>query len=100
SSSSQQQQALPRPQYQYGHFLAHLRRQSLARLRRKQEQEQGLSDTIETKITLNLNRHPSTQSFQSLSNQSLTSLATDSSLMPTISITASRAGRPFSSYRQ
>ncbi|CAF3331557.1 unnamed protein product [Rotaria socialis] len=91
-----------RHRHHHHHHHHHSNRffRSLARLRRKQQQEQGLSDTIETKITLNLNRHPSTHSFQSSSNQSLTSLATDSSLMPTISMTASRAGRPLSSYRQ
>lgn len=94
-----QQQSLPRPQYQYGHFLAHLRRQSLARVRRKQQQAEGINENVETKITLNLNRNLSSQSFISPSNQSLASLSTETAVVPTISVTATRAGRPISSYR-
>ena len=97
---SQQQTNLSRPQSQYGHFLAYLRRQSYARLRRKQAEEAGNTDNIETTVILNLNKHPSTQTFQSPSNHSLTSVTADISPRPTISITAKRAGRPVSSYNQ
>ncbi|CAF1549674.1 unnamed protein product [Rotaria sp. Silwood1] len=95
SPQQQQHQNSQRPQYQYGHFLAHLRRQSLARTRRKQEQ--GITDHIETAITFNSNKN---QTFQSPSNYSLVSLTSDSSSTPTISITAKRAIRPLSNYRQ
>lgn len=97
---SQQQTNFTRPQSQYGHFLAYLRRQSYARLRRKQAEEAGNTDNIETTVTLNLNKHPPTQTFQSSSNHSLASMTADISPRPTISITAKRAGRPVSSYNQ
>jgi hypothetical protein len=100
SQQQQQQSNLSRPHSQYGHFLAYLRRQSLARLRRKQQQEAGNTDNIETTVTLNLNKHPSAQTFHSPSNYSLGALATDVSPMPTISISAKRAGRPVSCYYQ
>jgi hypothetical protein len=95
----QQQPNLSRPYNQYGHFLAYLRRQSLARMRRKQEEEEGNTDHVETTITLNLNKQPSAQSFQSTSNYSVTSVATDTSLVPMISMTAKRSGKLSSSYR-
>jgi hypothetical protein len=91
----------PRPYNQYEHFLAYLRRQSLARLRRKQQEEEGHSDHVETTITLNLNKQHSIQTFQSISHQSishqsishqsLSSSNTDLTSIPSISIKAKRA---------
>ncbi|CAF0770501.1 unnamed protein product [Rotaria sordida] len=98
--SPQQHSIVHRSQYQYGHFLAHLRKQSLARTRRKQQQEQGHTDNIETTITFNLNKNQTSQTFQSSSNYSIGSLTTDSSSTPIISITAKRPERPISNYRQ
>jgi len=83
----QQQPVPPRPFTQYGHFLAYLRRQSLARTRRKQQQEEGNLDYVETTIRLNLNKQSSTQSI------------TDRSSTPMISMTAKRTERLPSSYR-
>ncbi len=94
---AQQQPILPRPYTQYGHFLSYLRRQSLARTRRKQQEEEGVSAHVETTITFNFNRQPSTQTFQSTSYPSLASVTTETSSMPTISMTAKRAGRSSSS---
>lgn len=98
--SQTQQPNPPRPYTQYGHFLAYLRRQSLARMRRKQEEEEGNTDHIETTITLNLNKQSSIQSFQSTSSYSLASLTSDTTSMPMISMTAKRAGRPSSSLQR
>lgn len=90
---------LPRPHPQYSHFLAYLRRQSLARLRRKQEQEAGNTDTIEATIKLNSNK-PSTQSLQSRSNSSLGTSILDVASMSSISLTAKRRTRPTSAYHR
>jgi len=95
SVSPPQSPILSRPYSQYGHFLAYLRRQSLARTRRKQEEEEGNIDHIQTTITLNLNRQPSIQTFQSTSRNSLTLLTQDP---PMISMTAKRSERISSSY--
>lgn len=95
--ASSQQTNFPRPYNQYGHFLTYLRRQSLARIRRKQQEEEGNTDHIETTITFNSNKQSSTQSFQSTSNYSLISLTANTTSMPMISMTAKRAGRPLSS---
>jgi hypothetical protein len=90
-----QSSIFPRPYSQYGHFLAYLRRQSLARTRRKQEEDEGNIDHIQTTITLNLNKPLSRQSLQSTSRNSLTLLTIDP---PMISMTAKRSGRFTSSY--
>ena len=92
---------LPRPHPQYGHFLAYLRRQSLARLRRKQEEqhEDVYSDGIETIITFNSNR-PTPPLFRSSSNLSFGASSPEtSSSMPAISFQSKRKTRPMSSYR-
>ena len=92
-TSAPQQPVPTRPDNQYGHFLAYLRRQSLARMRRKQEEEEGNTDHIETTVTLDLTK----QSFQSASHCSLTSFTADTSSLPLITITAKRGGRVSSS---
>lgn len=90
---------LPRPHPQYGHFLAYLRRQSLARIRRKQqEQEEGNGNTVETTITFNSSRQ-TPSSFHSTSNLSLGVLAPETSSMPSINLQPKRKPRPISSYR-
>jgi hypothetical protein len=95
----QQQASAPRPYNQYEHFLAYLRRQSLARQRRKQQEEEGHNDHVETTITLNLNKQSSTHTFQSTSHNSIASLITDLTPVPSISITAKPANRLPSSHR-
>ncbi|CAF2399488.1 unnamed protein product [Rotaria sp. Silwood2] len=90
---------LPRPHPQYGHFLAYLRRQSLARIRRKQEQEAGNTDNIESTIKFNPNK-PISQTFQSTSHASLSISTPEISSMPTMSLTSKRRTRPLSSYQQ
>jgi hypothetical protein len=90
-----QQPFIPHLDSEYGHFLTYLRRQSLARLRRKQQEEDGITDHVETTITLNLNEQ---QPFQSTSHYSFTSATTDTTAVPMISITAKRAVRPPLSY--
>lgn len=90
---------LPRPHPQYGHFLAYLRRQSLARMRRKQQQqEEGCSDTVETIITFSSSR-PSPSLSHSISNLSMRSPSPDTSSMPTISMQTKRKNRPIPSQR-
>ena len=92
--------APPRPHLQYGHFLAYLRRQSLARLRRKQEQQEldGI-ESIDTAITLNSNKTPS-YSLQSMSNLSLGTSTTDAASMSTIAtVTSKQKSRPTTSHR-
>ncbi len=79
----------------YGHFLAYLRRQSLARLRRKQQEN---TDNIDTKVTLNSSKKLS-QSFHSISNISLGTLPSETIKMPPISLTSKQNARPLSPYR-
>ncbi|CAF3401009.1 unnamed protein product [Rotaria socialis] len=90
---------LPRPHPQYGHFLAYLRRQSLARLRRKQEQEAGNTDTIDTIVKFNSNKS-SLQSLQSTSNASLGTSTPEITSVPIMSLASKRRTRPTSSYHQ
>ena len=90
---------LPRPHPQYNHFLAYLRRQSLARLRRRQEQDEGNNDNVETTVIFNPIK-PVSQPFQSTSNLSLSTSVPDTSSTPSMSFSAKRKGRPLSSYRQ
>jgi hypothetical protein len=94
-----QQITAPRPYNQYEHFLAYLRRQSLARQRRKQQEEEGHTDHVETTITLNLNKQSSTHTFQSTSHNSISSILTDLTPVPSMSITAKRTTRLPSSHR-
>ncbi|CAF3606861.1 unnamed protein product [Rotaria sordida] len=89
---------LPRPHPQYGHFLAYLRRQSLARIRRKQ-QEAGNTDTIESTIKFNTTR-PISQTFHSISHASLNISTAELLSMPTMSLTSKRRSRPLSSHQQ
>jgi len=100
SPRKQQQSAFSHPNSQYGHFLAYLRRQTLARMRRKQQEEEGNTDNTETIITFNSNKYSSILPFQSTSNYSLNSLTTDTQSLSNISLTAKRAGKPLSTYRQ
>ncbi|CAF0957327.1 unnamed protein product [Adineta ricciae] len=97
----QQQPISPRSSSQYDHFLAYLRRQSLARMRRKQEEEYGESEgNPGTMVTLNINRTLPSQQFQSPSHGSLLSSSTaDTSSTPMMSIATKRNGRPVSTYR-
>ncbi|CAF0780349.1 unnamed protein product [Adineta ricciae] len=90
----------PRPYLQYGHFLAYLRRQSLARLRRKQEQQElDGTESVDTAITLTSNKTPS-YSLQSMSNLSLGTSTTDAASMPAIPIiTSKQKSRPTTSQR-
>ncbi|CAF1267004.1 unnamed protein product [Adineta ricciae] len=92
--------APPRPHLQYGHFLAYLRRQSLARLRRKQEQQElDGTESVDTAITLNSNKTPS-YSLQSMSNLSLGASTTDTASMPAIpTATSKQKSRPTTSHR-
>jgi hypothetical protein len=87
---------LPRPHPQYGHFLAYLRRQSLARIRRKQQE--GSLDGIETNVSFNSTRS-TLPVFQSTSNTSLGTFTSETSSMPTINLQPKRKIRPLSSYR-
>jgi hypothetical protein len=96
----QQQSAFSHPNAQYGHFLAYLRRQTLARMRRKQQEEEGNTDNAETIITFNSNKYSSILPFQSTSNYSLNSLTTDTQSLSNISMTAKRAGQTLSTSRQ
>jgi hypothetical protein len=93
---------LPRPHPQYGHFLAYLRRQSLARVRRKQQQQQQQQevnvDSIETTISFNPPRL-SPPLFHSTSNFSFATLPTETSSMPAINVQSKRKTRTLSSYR-
>ncbi|CAF1111058.1 unnamed protein product [Adineta ricciae] len=96
----QQQPISPRSSSQYDHFLAYLRRQSLARMRRKQEEEDGGSEgTAGTMVTLNMNRTLTSQQFQAPSHGSLSSSTADTLSAPMMSISAKRTGRPVSTYR-
>lgn len=61
---------LPRSNSQYSHFLAYLRRQSLARLRRRQESEEGQHENLETTVVISPAKAPSV-TFQSASNLSI-----------------------------
>ena len=90
---------LPRPHPQYNHFLAYLRRQSLARLRRRQEHDEGNNENVETTVIFNPIK-PVSQPFQSTSNLSLGTSVPETSSMPSMSLSAKRKGRPLSSYRQ
>lgn len=89
----------PRPHPQYNHFLAYLRRQSLARLRRRQEQDEGNNENVETTVIFNPIK-PVSQPFQSISNLSLSTSVPETSSTPSMSLSAKRKGRPLSSYRQ
>ena len=81
---------LPRPHPQYGHFLAYLRRQSLARIRRKQqEQDEGYLDGVETTITFNSSR-PLPTLFHSTSNLFARPPSPDTSSMPALSLHTKR----------
>ncbi|CAF1389868.1 unnamed protein product [Adineta steineri] len=96
----QEQSSFSRPTSEYGHYLTYVRRQSLARMRRKQEEEEKHLKSTESKMTLNLNRNLSPQQLQSTSNDSDDSLKTDTLSVPTISIATKRTGRSSSTYRQ
>ncbi|CAF0918632.1 unnamed protein product [Rotaria sp. Silwood1] len=89
---------LPRPHPHYGHFLAYLRRQSLARIRRKQEQEAGNIDNVESTIKFHSSK-PIVQTFQSTSHASLNIATQEILSMPTMSLTSKRRTRPLSSYQ-
>jgi hypothetical protein len=90
---------LPRPHPQYGHFLAYLRRQSLARIRRKQQQqEEGFTDGIDTTVTFSSTR-PTPPLFHSVSNVSFGASLHETSSLPTISLQSKRKPRTLSSYR-
>ena len=91
---------LPRPHPHYGHFLAYLRRQSLARLRRKREQKE-LDDaqSVDTAITLNSSKTTS-HSFHSMSNFSIGTLTSDVASMPAISTTSKQKSRSITPHRQ
>ncbi|UJR09619.1 hypothetical protein I4U23_013853 [Adineta vaga] len=96
---SQPQTILSRSTSQYDHFLAYLRRQSLARIRRKQEEDEtGVEGNTETTVMLNLNKRSPSHQFHSTSNGSLTSLVADTQPAPVISIASKRNGRPMSTY--
>lgn len=77
---------------QYGHFLAYLRRKSLARQRRKREEDDGYTNHIEATIRYSFTKQPSSSSssflFQSSSNYSTVSTNTNLS-----SLTTKRTGR-------
>ncbi|CAF0735437.1 unnamed protein product [Adineta steineri] len=99
TTSSSSSPPLPRTHPQYGHFLAYLRRQSLARLRRKQEEKEENTDHVDTTISFNSNK-TTAQSFNSTSNMSLGTTTSETTSMPTISLTSKQKGRPVSSYNQ
>ena len=81
--STQQQLLIPRSHPQFGRFLTYLRLQSLARMKRKQQQREGKpNDPLEAMLVVNYSRHTS-QIFQSISNLTLDALPTDYSPMPT-----------------
>ena len=100
ASAQWQNPIVSRPQSRYEHFLANLRQQSSARMRRKREQDEGNNETTEAKVTLKLDRNLSMQTFQLGSNYSLSSLTADSSSTPTISIKAKRGGKSLLSHYQ
>ena len=89
--------SLSRPNSQYSHFLSYLRRQSLARLRRRQEQEDGNHDGVETTVIINSTKQP-LLAFQSTSNITFNTLGSESSTIPALSIGQKRTGRPVSSF--
>lgn len=82
---------------QYEHFLAYLRRQSFARLRRKRQEKEGYSNHIEATIRYNPTKQLSPSSsflFPSYSNYSLISLTTNTS-----SILSKQSNRLSTSFR-
>ena len=86
--------SFPRIHPQYNHFLAYLRRQSLARLRRRQEQDDG---TVETTVTFHTPKPPtpSPRTFHSPSHL----YTSETTSMPMIASSLRRNIRPVSSNR-
>ena len=75
---------------QYGHFLAYLRRKSLARQRRKREEDEGYTNHIEATIRYNLTKQSTSSSFLFQSSSNYSTVSTNTNLS---SLTTKRTGR-------